>query len=514
MHTGRVLVDRRLRTIPLIDGRTPPFLTSTGYYGNRYAVFRAVRHATPRSTQPLEVKRAEAPLQGAKPPLPAVTSAFAAECLLIIGDQGPDERFFPSAISPIQKRLASYGLTRQYYVRSGGGVLAAVPVPAKPSKEATPPDGKDLRKAAKTLASGSDGVPTCPDIMILIAGHGTQYAKNGQTAVGRVSGPGTDTEFYVNGEDLLGILTDNPGTTFKLKIDSCFSGHFFDFLGPKGKYPNLLVLESSSNSEEPSWFKGGTYVNYQNGKVFDDGLSPQQAAGQTDLFTDSNLAGWEAFATSAREIRNAQSAGGSLLARMIEAGYTLGKDADVARVKDITHPELLSNMAVSSPLRISAIDADFVEALRATTYTVPSVGGPAGREDHLPLEAEAPVHRARLPEPKRNARSTAARSRPSLHEPRRAGYLDDRVRLAPRKSPDGCDHMKAGRIRPPGFDQCRRQRRSGMAVLGDLPRHELERRQRHDEARGRQRPGLPQVVASAVPRAPRWRSCRWPGPIP
>lgn len=376
-RTGAILSRRRLSWYPLIDGRIPPFLRPRGYYGKRYLIYDGVRRRPRRLRQPPgRAFRPVGPLLRGPPASAAQTEsrlpadAFKDDCLLIIGDQGWDRRFLTSILA-MQQKLRALGLTRQFYVRDG-----ATPPSDKHQRDATPPDGADLIDDAEVLSKPPH---SCKDLMLLIYGHGAPATTGGAAEVGqKAKGGALVGQQKVTGADLVELLRRLPNVTFKVKIGSCYSGQFVDLLGPRGKHPTLLTLETSANAKQVSWSKGAPYVSYTDqggsGKVVEE-VNPktgrpytlQEGANEPDTFTSGNLAGWERFATSEQEVNRALELGGSLLAHMLDRGFDLGADADFARKEGITEPQRLSNLPTNAAPRVSRITAE--QQGSTTTYT-------------------------------------------------------------------------------------------------------------------------------------------------
>lgn len=172
------------------------------------------------------------------------------------------------------------------------------------------------------------------------------------------------TSSNVTATDIAEIVKDHPRTTFKVKIDACYSGRFIERL-PKDKNPNLLILETSSSATETSMFHnkayrhpdGTTRINLTNnpGNI--------RAADGRSEFTNGNLSGMEKFVASQAEVAQAQQAGGSLLARMMERAFVLGRDDDFAATIGLTHPQIQTNFP---PPVVPACDQAVAAGL--TTY--------------------------------------------------------------------------------------------------------------------------------------------------
>jgi hypothetical protein len=342
---------------PLIDAHVPPFLRAGANFDPRYAVFFKSPSATGvmgRAFWLDEVGRARAAAAKDVPPAPLVLPphAFNHVCILMIGDQGPDPRFRADfvAVADEAKRLG----------------IAPV-IEARSTERGRPAGPKDLARFARELA-----LEGCQDMLLFIAGHGYKGAPSGAVNIGEVAhpdGPGKvkTEDIDITGVDVEKLIASLPKVKFKLKVSSCYSGNFTDFLSSvKNLVPNLLVAEASSSAAQPSYF-------HLSGAVLPDG-SVQDNPGSypEDEFTHHNVTGWEDFATSTAEVTLAMRAGGDLFAHMMVHGFELGKSADFAYVSGKTTPQLFDN--APPPPQLNPIDAAFTQSAFSTVYTENATG--------------------------------------------------------------------------------------------------------------------------------------------
>ena len=316
--TGKVVRDKSLLWYPLVSGRVPAFLAGPAAY--RSAAFR-VFSSIPAVKAKAVRRTAGAPAFRSvvfDDKLPA--DAFADDCMITTGLR--NDPSFSQDFVDLEAFAARIGL-RAFHV-SGN-----------------PPTGKALEANVNHLVD----VTKCKDIFIYLDGHGY---KRGTPAVqtGKVNNAdGSTTSTVVTAKNLLRIALNHPRTTFKIKIDSCYSGRFQSFLSDA---KNIIALETSSGTDEVSWSTLTEPVTQSDGTVVNPGDIREN--GGHGEFTNGNLAGLEKFVTSQAEVTLAVNAGGSLLAHMLARAYDLGAGADFARVSGLTHPQLTTrNPPVTGP---------------------------------------------------------------------------------------------------------------------------------------------------------------------
>ena len=137
----------------------------------------------------------------------------------------------------------------------------------------------------------------------------------------------------VTADDVERIVEANPTTTFKLKIDSCFSGRFIEALTQNGKprHANLLIIEASSAADQISLSRGTRFRNE---------AYPQRLG----TFTRGNLVGLTTWASSPEEVQSSAALGGSLLAHALERAFVLGRSANIG-IDRGKIPVIVANLA-------------------------------------------------------------------------------------------------------------------------------------------------------------------------
>lgn len=329
--TGRVVRDKALLWQPLVNNRLPAFLaTPAAYDSSSFRVFSsipAVKAKATRSTAGVPEWRSVV----FDDKLPA--NAFDDDCMITTGLR--NDPSFKQDFIDLEAFASRIGL-RAFHV-SGN-----------------PPTGKALAANINHLVD----VTKCKDIFIYLDGHGYKRGTPAVTTGKIANADGSTTTTTVTAKQLYRITLDHPRTTFKIKIDSCYSGRFQSFLSDA---KNVIALETSSAADEPSWSTLTEPVTEPDGTVVNPGdVRENDGHGE---FTNGNLAGLEKFVTSQAEVTLAVNAGGSFLAHMLARAYDLGAGSDFARVIGLTHPQL-------------------------TTRT-PPVTGPAPPPPPTPLTADA-----------------------------------------------------------------------------------------------------------------------------
>jgi hypothetical protein len=241
---GRVVRDEDDVWWPTVDGRRPAFLaTRDAYWSPRYRV----RYTDVQG--PLPTPRARA----AQVDLPAGATQFTGDCIVTIGDRS--DPMFTGDFAAIDLFANQHGIRK----------LDATSV-------------ADLTAKVDQLHHGK---PPCLDVVVWVSGHGspatgTTFLHKGQpihgtpkatvglnystTIHGRHGRPNKLTIRYeqLTSDDLRTLFTAHPDMSFKLVVDSCFSGRWWE-LGGVG---NLRVIVTSSRRDQLSYgafLTGGTY---------------------------------------------------------------------------------------------------------------------------------------------------------------------------------------------------------------------------------------------------------------
>jgi len=337
---------RQLDYWPIVDGKEPPFVT-WGRFQARFQVFSNVPGGS--TGQPLGGvgKSPTASLTRAVPgPIQVPKDALKGDCIITIGE-GSDVKAKAdfAAVSKLAGDLKAAGTGLQQWKASSG-------------KQYDDPDGDNLASNVRWAVGDPQN---CKDVMLFIDGHGTKEGDGPPSVyVGRKNwektgknADGTDKwksdPAMVTAEDLQKILDEFKTTTFKIKIDACYSGRIKNAL-PKKKYPNIHILEASSSATETSYFYLKD-VKKADGSVVPSSTDNPGNAGKPGLseFTNGNISALRDFFTSSTLIKNAQDAGGALLAQALTYAARSGGAQDFAQQNGMTHPSFYTDQILEPP---------------------------------------------------------------------------------------------------------------------------------------------------------------------
>jgi hypothetical protein len=297
-RTGRVVHRAKIGWYPTIGGKDPAFLSAAGYEAKRHRIFARVAPLRSPSSVTRELGASTVP-----------AGAFANDCLLMVGDyhDAAMRNDFPA----VERWAKSVGL-RSFYTTPAG---------PKSRPEGAPPDAAALKANVKELVEKN----RCLDILVYMSGHGVKAGSGPPTVMtGKTVRPLPAPPFVevdgvgIDASELEDVVKAFPTTTFKVKIDSCFSGRFMGELAEDGKprQQNLLILEVSSGPNHTSLSRGAR----------SDTPYPERIG----TFTRQNLVGLRTWAAADDEVASSAALGGSLLAHALERAYTLGRPANVA----------------------------------------------------------------------------------------------------------------------------------------------------------------------------------------
>ena len=351
-RTGRRMMQKTLLWWPVVGGRLPRFL------GNGFARYLNPRKASVvYSSVPIGGAARSSATAGGRMARPTTSphlapDAFKNDCVVAIGLR--DDKQFEQDFKGIYGLNGINGL-RVFQIRDRGTDLDG-DGERDIVEEA---DGKALKRVVAELTRKD-----CTDILIYIDGHG---AKNGisrvevgfrweKAGIRRGEQRWRRSPRYVTSADIEAILEAFPQTTFKLKIDACYSSRFILDV-PIAENPNLLITETSSLADELSYsYLKAVVTRGPDGKrttVPSDTDNPGNTAvtkKPTDPvfgrgeFTNGNLAGITRWLQSKDEIDAATQAGGSLFARMLDRSFELGASEDFARKTGLTTPRRVENI--------------------------------------------------------------------------------------------------------------------------------------------------------------------------
>jgi hypothetical protein len=238
--TGHVVHRQSLVWWPVIDGRRPAFLRSTAAYdGPTYRIY-ARSEVKPTSHTRLPAART-GPKQAGLPDLKN-------DCWITIGDRVDPN--FTSDFEAVNQEARKLNV-RSFTARDGEGLdrkIRIVESLSKPCKDITiflfghgyAPPGSNIPHSA-----GGGNIPETPVAQVALKTETTDV--NGKPYVDQ-------TTFDAN--ELHRILSRHLTTTFKLLVDSCFSGRWAEpdyvvgGLPPGGPRSNLRVIETSVRSDQ------------------------------------------------------------------------------------------------------------------------------------------------------------------------------------------------------------------------------------------------------------------------
>jgi hypothetical protein len=346
-RTGRVVLKRPLGYYPLVDRKPPAFLVSdAAYYAPAYHVYSNVEAPEPARWQPRPVR---AP--AAVPP-----DSFPGDCILLV------------VMTPRKDWEASNAQAAlDAWLRLGNslGIPTYLPQPNGQPKqfaagEAKPPSFEDQVSALDLTENvGTLSALGCRDIMIYIFGHGaappgwkpppnqqvnasvqpggpaaiTLGVLNPKTEAGEP--PSVPKKKKITPDDLVEMVEEVSGSTFKFVLESCHSERFKAALADE---PNVLVTAFSSASNEVTFgYKIGGAVPQP--AVPNPGL-PQFSHGMT-----------QGMLTAANDLLVGPTFLGQpgALAQLVKAGFDREKANDRAAAAARTTPSLATSIGPPLP---------------------------------------------------------------------------------------------------------------------------------------------------------------------
>lgn len=353
-RTGRIVARRAIGWYPVVNGRKPAFLASpAAYRSKRYRVFSRVkrRSAAARTTW----ATFSAPFATVPP------GALKGECVLIVSDYG--DPLFQNNYDAFSDWSRSLKIPT--FFATGDGLRQTIPGP-----DAKPPGRGTLRDNTTEMIVKHD----CTDILVYITGHGVDPDDGPAAVVTRnkvkETEDGIEQDYSeITADNVSTMIALHPGTGFKVKIDSCFSGRFEDALtepdgsgGRRSQFKNLLIVETSSPRNQVS--------SGPNPQL--DGDDNPDSLGE---FTNQNLKGLKEFFSSSEEITRARAEGGSLMAHALDRAFDLGASVnhgvDPEGRKIV--PQKFTNFGPPAP-KLKPIHAVFNPMTFTTIYTENATG--------------------------------------------------------------------------------------------------------------------------------------------
>jgi hypothetical protein len=236
--SGKVVRKQSLAWWPLVSGKAPAFVTPSGYDSTRYRVFS---HGVP-AARAAAATRAAVPGAVLEAWRGLAVSKYPNDCIIVLSD----------AVDP-----------------NFAGDLKAIAATAKtlgvPLEHAT--SGNDLEAKVKKLSSAT---PACTDVVVYLDAHGypatgSNFAHpsgggnipesaHAQVALAHTEahlGPGFTVTTVVknttlDATDVRKVMAAHMNLTFKLVVDSCFSGRWTEL----SNQSNLRVILAASRSDQ------------------------------------------------------------------------------------------------------------------------------------------------------------------------------------------------------------------------------------------------------------------------
>lgn len=382
-HSGRLIRDRTLRWWPVVDGRAPVFVRSPSAYARAaYRVYPKVS----RRTAVVQRSPSSPSIRLSKVDVPA--GAYKADCLIAIGPY--EDGWFGPGVKAIESWADGVGLPRTR---------------VDPDADGRPNNGlPTVGDLGVTIGQMTRKPKSCNDVFVYVFGHGKQPPSgkpdvfgDGGSFNGAYSGVADDdvpaVSMVQNGTILVSgrgdYTTDitsrelrelfaafaKEGITFKLAVESCFSGRFANDL--KQQTPENVLLTLTSTSADRVSFgrvqgkKGQTvgidWKVYTNGKVqtrfTQIELPSNRSADGPGEFMTGLLEGYKAFASSQVQIGEAAdtSAGTGLpfLVLALRDSFGAAGRFDLAAKNGITKPRIVFRAPQYS---VSALSHDTTQA--------------------------------------------------------------------------------------------------------------------------------------------------------
>jgi hypothetical protein len=356
--SGRILKNARLGWYPSVNGKRPPFVSPKGYRAKRYRVYTRVPPTKEKAAAWASFVTLSWPLATIPP------GALKGDCVLIVSDYS--DPFFQNNYDAFSAWSRKMKIPTFFATGSG-------PDKVIPDSKAKPPDDAALRDNLSELIVRDN----CTDVLIFLNGHG-QEADDGPPEiitrareVATPEGVVKEKVASITASRLYSAMSLHPGTDFKIKIDSCFSGRFVDDYRAevkKGNLKNMLIIEGSSPADQPSI---GALVEFDP-LTGDRKFNPDNPDNLSE-FTNQNLTGLTKFFEDQTAIDKAVAQGGSLLAHALDEAFDLGADVNQASDQYGIDPVKFTNFSLSRP-ELKSIGAVFNPQTFTTTYTENATG--------------------------------------------------------------------------------------------------------------------------------------------
>ncbi|MGZ4439229.1 MAG: hypothetical protein ACXVZN_02505, partial [Gaiellaceae bacterium] len=301
-----VLVDSRGKAVrkqslawwPLVNGKAPAFIAPSGYDSNRYRVFShgVSRGRAPAATRGVTAAQARSAVLEAWRGL--AISSYPNDCIIVMSDSV--DPIFTGDLNALDATAKKLGI---------------------PIENAT--SGNDLEAKVTKLSSAT---PACTDVVIYLDAHGYPAVGSNfphpnapgqnipESAHAQVSLAHTEIKISplsmittvtkhttLDAAGLREVMKAHMNLTFKLVVDSCFSGRWTEL----SDQSNLRVILAASRSDQMSfgYIPNGNWlaVSQTNAVLTNPGgtvnlnvTNPYQAGGFTNAIT-SGVVAWAAM---------------------------------------------------------------------------------------------------------------------------------------------------------------------------------------------------------------------------
>lgn len=328
---GKVVRKQSLAWWPLVSGKAPAFFTPSGYDSNRYRVFS---HGVPPGRAPAATHAVVVPAAVRDAWRGLAVSSFPNDCIILLSDDvDPNFAGDQKAIEATAKKLDV------------------------PLERAT--SGKDLEAKVEKLSSAT---PACTDIVIYLDAHG--YPATGSNFPSSPGGPnipespaaqvglkhvqirlgplGITTQVKNNtldAGDVRKVMAAHMNLTFKLVVDSCFSGRWTSL----SDQSNLRVILAASRSDQMSFgfVPNGTWLlQAQTNAVL---TNPGGSA--TVNVTNTYSAGGFSNAITSGLVTWAATPGATDLANGLVTAFNGSSTIDASQILGMTVPGLTNFVA-------------------------------------------------------------------------------------------------------------------------------------------------------------------------
>ena len=380
-RSGRILWQSNIDMYPLIDGRMPPFVTSSGYRSGKLIVYSTLpvggasatatgEHARDSASTPPSRAPAAHGAQEKGPPI--AKNDLKGECLVTIGDRGPTQKGNNLGDAALARNLTamdswaeSVGLDHYDSGSSGPDLTTTVyrAVTQHDCKDVliyisghgmAPPPGSEANRqlhlgnhplafpSGKEPAGGPPAIQLMSNSTTNIAGTNVSGTFLNPAGVEDAIKTIVDGEDFTSEKGHLIKVKAHPDVHFKVKIDSCYSQRFAKELAdafkidPKKADPKapITVIEYSSSSWEPSLLYMPNWEGPK-GKLL---KNPTDNPDEISEFTNGNIHGLQSWTREPEAGKPRDLTAGLIQAFALGASQDWARTVIAANEPPLTHP--------------------------------------------------------------------------------------------------------------------------------------------------------------------------------